>query len=51
MPMYNLIEESNSYSKISGNLWQYYTDGPTLTDAFVPDNFCGNSACSKLNKK
>ena len=27
MPMYNLIEYSNNYSKRSGNSWQYYKDG------------------------
>ena len=26
MPMYNLIEYSNNYSKTSGTLWQYYKD-------------------------
>ena len=26
MPMYNLIEYSDSYSKISGSLWHYYRD-------------------------
>ena len=26
--MYNLIEYSDNYSKISGNLWQYYRDDP-----------------------
>ena len=26
MPMYNLIENSNNYSKTSGSLWQYYRD-------------------------
>ena len=26
MPMYNLIEYSHNYSKISGSLWQYYRD-------------------------
>ena len=30
MPMYNLIEISDIYSKISGNLWQYYRDEATL---------------------
>ena len=25
MPMYNLIEYSDNYSKTSGSLWQYYT--------------------------
>ena len=28
MPMYNLIEYSNNYSKTSGSLWQYYNDEP-----------------------
>ena len=28
MPMYSLIEYSDSYSKISGSLWQYYKDDP-----------------------
>ena len=35
MPMYNLIEYSNSYSKTSGSLWQYYRDEPALTILFV----------------
>ena len=26
MPMYNVIEYSNNYSKASGSLWQYYRD-------------------------
>ena len=28
MPMYNLIEYSDNYAKISGSLWQYYIDEP-----------------------
>ena len=28
MPMYNLIEYSDNYSKTSGSLWQYYNDEP-----------------------
>ena len=28
MPMYNLIEYSDNYAKISGSLWQYYRDEP-----------------------
>ena len=30
MPMYNLIEYSDAYSKTSGSLWQYYRDEPVL---------------------
>ena len=28
MPMYNLIEYSDNYAKISGSLWQYFRDEP-----------------------
>ena len=28
MPMYNLIEYRDNYSKTSGSLWQYYKDDP-----------------------
>ena len=28
MPMYNLTEHSDNYSKTSGSLWQYYKDDP-----------------------
>ena len=31
MPMYNLIEYSDNYSKTSGSLWQYYKDDMVLT--------------------
>ena len=38
MPMYNLIEYSDNYSKTSGSLWQYYEDYPndniTQSDSF-----------------
>ena len=30
MPMYNLIEYSDAYSKTSAILWQYYRDEPAL---------------------
>ena len=35
MPMYNLIEYSDHYSKTCGSLWQYYRDDPNdnLTDS------------------
>ena len=35
MPMYNLIEYSDNYSKTCGSLWQYYKDDPNdnLTDS------------------
>ena len=35
MPIHNLIEYSDNYSKASGGLWQYYRDEPkdNLTDS------------------
>ena len=43
MPMYNLIEYSDNYSKISGSLWQYCKDDPN-------DNI-GNSESFKYKIK
>ena len=30
MPMYNLMEYSDNYSKTTGSFWQYYRDEPFL---------------------
>ena len=35
MPMYNLIEYSDDYSKTSGSLWQYRRDEPALDAAIL----------------
>ena len=43
IPMYNLIEYSDSYSKTSGSLYQYYKDDPN-------DNL-GNSESFKSKVK
>ena len=43
MPMYNLIEYSDNYSKTSGSLWQYYKD--------VPDNNLADSESFKYKIK
>ena len=42
MPMYNLIEYSDNYSKTSGNLWQYCKDIPAVDN----NNFENNLADS-----
>ena len=53
--MYDLIEYSNNYSKITGSLWQYHRDEPfsdakdTLAD-FSADND-NNSASFKFETK
>ena len=38
MPMYNLIEYSDNYSKTFGSLWQYYRDEPN-------DNLADPESC------
>ena len=45
MPMYNLVENVDNYSKTSGNLWQYCKDipggnnnGDIVTEANVTDS-------------
>ena len=35
MPMYNLIEYSDDYSKTSGSLWQNCRDEPALDAAIL----------------
>ena len=51
MPMYNLIEYCNNYSKTSKRLWQFYRDKPSLTDSGAVVNFLGDSALFKLKQK
>ena len=53
MPMYNLIEYSNNYSKTSESLWQYCKDEIALTDACATADFCAsdNSVLFKFKQK
>ena len=53
MPMYNLIEYSDNYSKTSGSLWQYYKDIPAV-DANNDNtivNFNGDNTTDSFNFK
>ena len=50
MPVYNLIEYSDNYSKTSGSLWQYYRDELVL-NILVNANFAGNIASFKFKQK
>ena len=49
MPMYNLLEHSDNYSKKPGSFWQQYRDKPALNDA--GDNFPGKNASIKFKQK
>ena len=54
MPMYNLMEYSDNYSKASGSLWQYCRDEPALTDDGAIKNFHAdhnNSVSFKFKQK
>ena len=51
MPMDNLLEYSNNYSKTSGSLWKYYRNEPALDDTGAFANFLLNSASFKFKQK
>ena len=51
MPMYNLIEDSDNYSKTSGNLWQYTKDIPAVDDNNASVNFTNSNLTDSFNFK
>ena len=51
MPMYNLIEYSDNYSKTSGSLWQYCKDIPAVNDDGNVVIFNGNKNTDSFNFK
>ena len=51
MPMYNLIEYSDNYSKTSGSLWQYCKDAPAVNSAGNIVDFNGANATDSFNFK
>ena len=51
MPMYNLIEYSNNYSKTSGNLWQYYKDIPAANNYNAIVDFTNANLTDSFNFK
>ena len=51
MPMYNLIEYSNIYSKTSGGLWQYCKEIPARNDDGAIVDFNGVNATDSFNFK
>ena len=46
MPLYNLIEYSDTYVKTSGSLWQYYRDEPALDNNNNITDFPANNSNS-----
>ena len=51
MPMYNLIEHSNNYSKTSGSLWQYCKYIPPVDNNDAIVNFAENNLTDSFNFK
>ena len=51
MPMYNLIECSNNYSKTSGSLWQYTKDIPAVNNDNAIVDFTNNNLTDSFNSK
>ena len=51
MPMYNLIEYSDNYSKTSGSLWQYCKDIPAVNNNDNIVDFNGANANDSFNSK
>ena len=49
MPIYNLIEYCDNYSKTSGSLWQYCKDIPAINDNGEIVNFNGANATDSFN--
>ena len=49
MPMYNLIEYSDNYSKTSGSLWQYCKDIPAVNNNGDIVDFNGTNATDSFN--
>ena len=51
MPIYNLIEYSDNYSKTSGSLWQYCKDIPAVDNNNAIVNFAENNLTDSFNFK
>ena len=51
MPMYNLIEYSDNYSKTSGSLWQYCKEIPAVNNNDEIVDFNGANATDSFNFK
>ena len=51
MPMYNLIEYSDNYSKTSGSLWQYTKDIPAINNDNVIMDFTNNNLTDSFDFK
>ena len=51
MPIYDLIEYSDNYSKTSVSLWHYYRDEPISDNGAIADFPASNKTVLRLNLK
>ena len=51
MPMYNVIEYRDNYSKTSGSLWQYWKDIPAVNNNNAIVDFTHNNLTDSFNFK
>ena len=51
IPMYNLIENTDNYSKTSESLWQYWEDIPAVNNNGETVNFAVNNLTDSFNFK
>ena len=51
MPVYNLIEYRDNYSRTSGNLWQYCKEIPVVDNECNVIDFNGANATDSFNFK
>ena len=51
MPMYNLIEHSDNYSKTSGSLWEYTKDIPAVNNNNAIIDFTNNNLTDSFKVK
>ena len=51
MPMYNLIEYSDNYTKARGSLWQYCKDIPARNANNIIENFTRDNTTDSFNFK
>ena len=51
MPMYNVIEYNDNYSKTSGSLWQYCKEIPDINNDVDIVDFNGGNATDSVNFK
>ena len=51
IPIYNLMEHSDNYSKTSGGLWKHFRDEPPVNNNGVITGFPDDTDSARSNRK